>query len=292
MAEISASLVKELREMTGLGMMECKKALAEAQGDLKKAEELLRIKSGAKASRAAGRVAAEGIVGAYVAPDARLGALVEVNCETDFVAKNPDFIAFAGALARLVADAKPSDVEALAQLEVDGATVETLRQSLVQKIGENISIRRFHRIATDNRIALYLHGTRIGVLVEYEGPDEVGKDVAMHVAFAKPQYMRKADVPEEVIAREKEIVAARARESGKPAEIVAKMIDGGINKFLGEISLMGQPFVKDDKQSVEKMLAAKKARVLSYRFLVVGEGIERKSSDFAAEVMAQAQAAR
>jgi elongation factor Ts len=292
MAEISAGLVKELREMTGLGMMECKKALAEANGDLKKAEELLRIKSGAKASKAAGRIAAEGVVGAYLSPDAKLGALVEVNCETDFVAKNTDFLEFAKSLAELVAVRAPADVAALSGLALGETTVEDRRQKLVQKIGENISIRRFERIRTSARIALYLHGTRIGVLVDYEGPDEVGKDIAMHVAFAKPQFMAKSEVPAEIVGREREILAARARESGKPVEIVAKMVEGGVNKFLGEITLLGQPFVKDDKQTVEKLLAAKKSRVLGYRFFVVGEGIERKSSDFAAEVMAQAGMAR
>jgi len=292
MTEINASLVKELREMTGLGMMECKKALAEAGGDLRKAEELLRIKSGAKASKAAGRVAAEGVVGAYLSPNAKLGALVEINCETDFVAKNEDFLAFAGALAELVATSSPKDVSELSRLALHGSTVEDRRQKLVQKIGENIAIRRFERATTAAQLALYLHGAKIGVLVEYDGPQEVGKDLAMHIAFAKPQYMSKADVPADIAARERDILTARAKESGKPAEIVAKMVEGGVNKFLGEISLLGQPFVKDDKQTIEKMLASRKAKVLGYRFLVVGEGIERKSSDFAAEVMAQAGLSR
>ena len=292
MTEISASLVKELRQMTGLGMMECKKALAEAGGDLRKAEELLRIKSGAKASKAAGRVAAEGVVGAYLSPDAKLGALVEINCETDFVAKNEDFLAFAGALAELVATSAPEDVAELSHLALKGSTVEDRRQKLVQKIGENIAIRRFERATTAAQLALYLHGAKIGVLVEYDGPQEVGKDLAMHIAFAKPQYMSKADVPADVAARERDILTARAKESGKPADIVAKMVEGGVSKFLGEISLLGQPFVKDDKQTIEKMLASRKAKVLGYRFLVVGEGIERKSSDFAAEVMAQAGLSR
>jgi len=292
MAEISASLVKELREMTGLGMMECKKALAESGGDLKKAEELLRIKSGAKASKAAGRIAAEGVIGAYLSADARLGALVELNCETDFVAKNEDFLAFAHGLAELVAKSAPADAEALAGLSLPGGSVEARRQSLVQKIGENVSIRRFRRMQAAGKLALYLHGTKIGVMVDFEGAQEVGKDLAMQIAFARPRYMSKADVPEEVVTREREILAARAKESGKPAEIVAKMVEGGVNKFVGEITLLGQPFVKDDKQTVEKMLAAKKARILDYQFFVVGEGIEKKSSDFAAEVMAQAGAAR
>jgi len=288
MTEISASLVKELREMTGLGMMECKKALSEAGGDLRKAEELLRIKSGAKASKAAGRVAAEGVIGAYLSPDARLGALIEVNCETDFVAKNGDFLAFARALAELVAGAAPADVTALSALTLDGSTIEDRRQKLVQKIGENISIRRFERIQSEARLALYTHGTKIGVMVEYEGPDDVGKDLAMHIAFAKPRHLSKAEVPQEIISSERKIQEARARESGKPPEIAAKMVEGSLNKFLGEISLLGQPFIKDDKQTVEKMLAARKSKIRGYRFIVVGEGIEKKSSDFAAEVMTQA----
>jgi elongation factor Ts len=289
MAEISAGLVKELREQTGLGMMECKKALAEAGGDLKKAEELLRIKSGAKAGKAAGRIAAEGVIGAYLSSDAKLGALVELNCETDFVAKNEDFLAFSKAVAKHVAEAGPADPAALGAMSLDGTVVEQRRQALVQKIGENISIRRFARIQTAAKLALYLHGTRIGVLVELDGSEEVGKDIAMHIAFARPQYLSKADVPAEVVARERDIAAARAKVSGKPPEIVAKMVAGSVNKFLDEISLLGQPFVKDDKQSVEKMLAARKTKLLGYRFLVVGEGIEKVKTDFASEVAAIAR---
>jgi len=292
MAEITAGLVKELREMTGLGMMECKKALSETAGDLQKAEELLRIRSGAKANKAAGRIAAEGVIGTYVSPDSRLGALVEVNCETDFVAKNEDFLGFANGLADLVASANPPDLKALSTLDLGGTTVEDRRQSLVQKIGENISIRRFERLEAKSRLSVYLHGAKIGVIVDCEGPDEVGKDLAMHIAFGKPRYLSKADVPADVVAREREIVAARAKESGKPPEIAARMVEGGVNKFLGEITLLGQAFVKDDKQSVEKMLSSKKAKLHAYRFLVVGEGIEKKSDDFAAEVMAQAGLAR
>jgi elongation factor Ts len=288
MAEISAGLVKELRELTGLGMMECKKALAESGGDLRKAEELLRIKSGAKANKAAGRIAAEGVIGAWLAADGKVGALVELNSETDFVAKNDDFVAFAKHLAEMVATRDPANVEELGSIDTPNGKVEARRQALVQKIGENISIRRFKRLAAKGQLALYLHGAKIGVLVDYEGPEEAGKDVAMHIAFAKPQHMSKADVPADVVAREREIQLARAKESGKPPEIAAKMVEGSLNKFLGEITLLGQPFVKDDKQTVEKMLAAKKARVHAYAFFVVGEGIEKKSTDFAAEVMAQA----
>jgi elongation factor Ts len=283
MAEISASLVKELRDMTGLAMMECKKALTEAGGDIKKAEELLRIKSGAKASKAAGRIAAEGVVGTYVSPDGKTGALVELNSETDFVAKNDDFVAFAKSLAEIAATQNPKDLGALVSPKI-----EENRQALVQKIGENISIRRFRRMQANGKLALYLHGAKIGVLVDYEGPEEVGKDMGMHIAFAKPAHMTKADVPADIVAREREIQLARAKESGKPPEIAAKMVEGSLNKFLAENSLMGQPFVKDDKQTVEKMLAAKKAKIHGYAFFVVGEGIEKKSEDFAAEVMAQA----
>jgi elongation factor Ts len=277
MAEISAGLVKELREMTGLPMMECKKALAETGGDLKKAEELLRVRSGAKASKAAARIAAEGVIGSYIAADARVGALVELNSETDFVAKNDDFVAFAKSLAEIAAARAP------------GAKEEERRQALVQKLGENITIRRFSRMQAKGKLALYVHaGAKIGVLVDYEGPDEVGKDVAMHIAFAKPAYMSKAEIPQDVVGEERRIQEARARESGKPADIAAKMAEGATNKFLNEKTLFGQPFIKDDKHTVEKMLAAKKAKVHGFAFFVVGEGIEKKSSDFAAEVMAQA----
>jgi elongation factor Ts len=288
MEAISASLVKELREMTGLGMMECKKALTEAGGNLAQAEALLRIRSGAKASKAAGRIAAEGVIGAWLAPDGRSAAMVEVNCETDFVAKNEDFLAFAASLAAVVARDDPADAAALAQLSLDGEKVEARRQALVQKIGENLSIRRFRRMRTAAKLAQYLHGTKIGVTVEFDGTDEIGRDLAMHIAFARPLYLSKGEVPPEVVAREREILAARASESGKPPEIVARMVDGGLNKFLGEMSLLGQPFVKDDKQTVEKMLTARKGKVLGYAFFVVGEGIEKRSGDFAAEVMAAA----
>jgi elongation factor Ts len=277
MAEISAGLVKELRERTGLGMMECKKALTEAGGDLNKAEELLRIRSGAKASKAATRIAADGVIGAWLAADAKVGSLVELNSETDFVAKNDDFVAFAKSLAEVVATREP------------GAREEEKRQALVQKLGENITIRRYKRMQAKGKLTLYVHaGSKIGVLVDLEGADEVGKDVAMHIAFAKPRHLNTAEVPQETVSQERKIQEARAKESGKPAEIAAKMVEGALNKFLGEITLLGQPFIKDDKQTVEKMLAAKKAKVHAYAFFVVGEGIEKKSTDFAAEVMAQA----
>jgi elongation factor Ts len=291
MADVTAAMVKELREITGLGMMECKKALVETSGDLKAAEDLLRVKSGAKANKAAGRIAAEGVIGACFSDDGKLAAMVEINCETDFVAKNTDFLEFASTLAQLVAKHNPADVAALSALGLDEGTVEAKRQALVQKIGENISIRRFHRVQTGAKLAQYLHGVKIGVLVEFEGQDEVGKDLAMHIAFAKPQFMSRSEVAPEVIAREKDVLVARAKESGKPANIVEKMVEGGLNKFLGDITLLGQTFIKDDKLTVERMLAAKHAKLLSYKFFVVGEGIEKRSDDFAAEVAAQAKAA-
>jgi elongation factor Ts len=292
MAEITAGMVKELRELTGLGMMECKKALEEAGGDMKKAEELLRIKSGAKASKAAGRIAADGAIGAFLSGDGKLGALVEVNAETDFVAKNPDFAQFTEEVAKLVAEKSPADVPALSGLELGGETVETKRQKLVQKIGENITVRRFERIKSEGKLVRYVHpGAKVAVIVDLDGAEAVAKDVAMHIAFAKPKFMSKDQVPADVIAAERKILEARAAESGKPPEIAAKMVEGGINKFLGEISLLGQPFVKDDKQTVEKMVASQKAKLKAYRFLVVGEGIEKKQADFAAEVAAMAKSA-
>jgi elongation factor Ts len=289
MADITAAMVKELREITGLGMMECKKALEEAGGDIKKAEDILRIKSGAKASKAAQRVAAEGVIGAYLAPGGKLGAMVEVNCETDFVAKNADFLAFARGLAETVARENPADVAALSGLTVGGENIEAKRQALVQKIGENLAIRRFVRYESAGTLASYLHGVRIGVLVDLAAGDEaLGKDLAMHIAASRPVCVSKEQVPAELIAREREIYSAQAAESGKPANIVEKMVDGRIAKYLAEVTLLGQPFVKDPDQVVEKLLTAKKATVNRFTLFVVGEGIERKTTDFAAEVMAQA----
>lgn len=289
MADITAAMVKELREATGLGMMECKKALAEAGGDMKAAADLLRIKSGAKASKAAGRVAAEGVVSAWIAADGKVGALVEVNCETDFVSRNEDFLAFAKKLSRLVAEQDPADAATLATLEMDAATVEATREALVQKIGENIGLRRFVRFATTDTLAVYLHGTRIGVLVDYAGGDEqLGKDIAMHVAASKPLSVSKEEIPGDLLAKEREIYAAQAAESGKPANIVEKMVEGRIVKYLAEVTLLGQPFVKDPDLTVEKLLASKGARVNRFALFVVGEGIEKKAADFAQEVMAAA----
>jgi elongation factor Ts len=280
MTAITANQVKELRDKTGAGMMECKSALSEAGGDAAKAEDILRIKGGAKASKAASRVAAEGMVGAWLSPDTKAGALVELNCETDFVAKNEDFMAFAGELAALVGEANPGDVPALLARTAGGVTVEQKRQRLIQKIGENISVRRFERLAASGRLALYIHSNRkTGVLVDFEGPDDAGKDIAMHVAFHKPAFLARSEVAAEVVARERQILQARATESGKPPEIAAKMVEGGVNKFLAEITLLGQPFVKDDKQTVEKVLKARNAKVFGYRFLVVGAGIEKKPAD-------------
>lgn len=291
MAEISASLVKELREITGLGMMECKKALTEANGDLKAAEDLLRIKSGAKASKAAGRIAAEGVVAVYISSCGKKCGLVEVNCETDFVAKNEDFIAFAKKAAALVESANPASVEALMALSDEAGTLEDVRKALVMKLGENVSVRRFQRFETSGHLAHYLHGSRIGVVVDITGGDEaLGRDLAMHIAASKPICVSKEQVPADTLTREREIYTAQAAESGKPADIVARMVDGRIAKYLAEVTLMGQPFVKDPDQTVEKLLASKGAKVNGFTMFVVGEGIEKKTEDFAAEVAAAAKA--
>lgn len=285
MAEITAGMVKELREKTDAPMMECKKALAEAGGDLLKAEEILRVKLGNKAGKAASRVAADGIATTYITPDGKNGALIEVNCETDFVGKNDDFIAFANALAQLVVEKNPADVEALSALPLNGSTVEEVRRALIGKIGENITLRRFVRLQTNHKLASYRHGARIGVLVDYAADDEqVGKDVAMHIAASKPVCVSRNEVPSAKIEAERSIYTQQAAESGKPSDIVAKMVEGRINKFLAEITLLGQPFVKNPDETVEKMLKAKNASVLGFAIFVVGEGIEKKQDDFAAEV--------
>jgi elongation factor Ts len=298
MAEISASTVMALRQRTGLGMMECKKALSEAAGDLAKAEELLRIKSGARASKAAGRIAAEGIVGTCLSADGKTASMVEVNCETDFVSRNDDFIAFAKRLAQLVAEKNPADVSALNGLTVDGGTVESTREALVQKIGENISIRRFVRFTTAAKLFQYLHGGgRIAVTVEVDGgSDQTGKDIAMHIAASaapgaiRPVSVSRDQVPAELIEKERAIFSAQAADSGKPPEIVAKMVEGRVNKFLAEVTLVGQPFVKNPDETVEKYLKANGATVKRFQLYVVGEGIEKKKEDFAAEVAAMAKA--
>ena len=291
MADISASLVKELREMTGLGMMECKRALVETEGDLKKAEETLRIKSGSKASKVASRQAAEGTIGVFVTPDGTQGALVEFNCETDFSAKNVDFLDLASALAKNVALENPADVAALMHTMIGGETAESKRAALVQKVGENMTARRFARVGS-NSVASYIHGGgRIGVLLEYTGNADIARDVAMHlaasVASTRAVCVSRDEVPAELIENERKIFAAQAAESGKPADIVAKMVDGRINKYLAEVTLLGQPFVKDPEQTVEKVLKAANTSVKSFQMFVVGEGIEKKPPpDFAAEVAA------
>ncbi|SFP75146.1 translation elongation factor Ts (EF-Ts) [Nitrosomonas cryotolerans] len=289
MADITASMVKELRESTGLGMMECKKALIETNGDMKAAEDLLRIKSGAKASKAAGRIAAEGIVGAFVATDGRCGALVEVNCETDFVAKNEDIISFSKNLAELVATKNLMDIEALSNASLpNGETVETFRKALVMRLGENISIRRCSRHVTTGQLAVYLHGAKIGVLVDYTGGDAaLGKDLAMHIAASKPICVSKEQVSADVLEHERKIFAAQAAESGKPANIVEKMVEGRIVKYLAEVTLLGQPFVKDTEQTIEQLLIKKSSKVNDFTLFIVGEGIEKKAENFADEVRAQ-----
>jgi len=297
MADISASMVMDLRQRTGLGMMECKKALTETGGDLAKAEDLLRIKSGAKASKAAGRIAAEGVIGLWVSPDAKTGAMVEVNCETDFVARNDDFKAFASEVAQVVARDNPADVAALGDKKLaSGETIEAKRTAMVQKIGENMSIRRFVRTEAKGALASYVHGVKIGVLVDVSGDAAVGKDIAMHVAAGaapgaiRPVAVSRNEVPAEMIEKERAIYTAQAAESGKPAEIVAKMVEGRVNKYLSEVTLLGQPFVKNPDDTVEKHLKAKGATVNGFTLYVVGEGIEKKKDDFAAEVAAMTKA--
>ncbi|MBT9614024.1 MAG: elongation factor Ts [Burkholderiales bacterium] len=291
MAEITASMVKDLRERTGLGMMECKKALAEADGDMKKAEDLMRIKSGAKANKAASRIAAEGVIGSFISTDGKLGALVELNCETDFVAKNDEFAALAKETAKLIAEHNPSDLDALSNLKLASSqTVEEARKALVMKLGENMTLRRMARFDTSGRLSVYLHGNKIGVMVDLQGGDEsLGKDLAMHIAASKPVAISRDQVAVELIERERDIAKARALESGKPANLLDKIVEGSINKFLSEITLHGQPFVKDDKLTVEKLLASKNAQVNTFQMFIVGEGIEKKVVDFAAEVAAAGQ---
>ena len=292
MAAITASMVAELRAKTDAPMMECKKALTEADGDMAKAEELLRVKLGTKAGKAASRVTAEGVIAAHVAGDK--GAMVEVNCETDFVTKNDMFLNLAAAAAKLVAEQNPADVAALGALAYSqdgfGPTLEDVRVGLIGKIGENMSFRRFVRKA--GKVASYVHGTRIGVLVEYTGDEAAAKDVAMHVAAMKPVALASSEVPAELIEKERSVATAKAAESGKPADIAAKMIEGSVQKYLKEVSLFNQAFVKNDKQSVEQMLKEKGTTVTGFTLYVVGEGIEKKQDDFAAEVAAQVAAAQ
>jgi elongation factor Ts len=296
MAAITASMVAELRAKTDAPMMECKKALTEADGDMGRAEEILRVKLGNKAGKAAARITAEGVIAAAV--DGTTGVLIEINCETDFVSKNESFLAFANACAKLVAGKNPADVAALSALPLDqdgfGPTVEDVRKGLIGKIGENMSIRRFQRYAGGGKLAHYLHGTRIGVIVEHDGDAVAAKDVAMHVAAMKPKALSGAQVPAALVEQERRIATEKAAESGKPADIVAKMVEGSVQKFLKEVSLLDQVFVKaaDGKQTVGQMLKAANTPVKGFTLYVVGEGIEKKTDDFAAEVAAQVAAAK
>jgi len=304
MPAITASLVAELRAKTDAPMMECKRALTEAEGDLEKAEELLRVKLGSKAGKAASRVTAEGVVAASVT--GTTGALIEVNCETDFVSKNDSFMAFVKAAADMVVKLNPADVAALSALAYSqdgfGPTLEDVRKGLIGKIGENMAIRRFKRYEGGGKLASYLHGTRIGVLVQFDGDEVAAKDVAMHVAAMKPVALSSADVPQTLIDKERAVAAGKAAEDAKTAEaagkapqsaeIVTKRVEGSVQKYLKEVSLFNQAFVKNDKQTVEQMLKAAKTTVKSFTLYVVGEGIEKKVDDFAAEVAAQVAAAK
>ena len=301
MAAITAAMVGELRAKTDAPMMECKKALTEADGNMARAEEILRVKLGGKASKASSRVTAEGVVAAYISGN--VGALIEINSETDFVAKNEDFLAMANLAARLVAEHNPADVAALAALPADGKTFDEIRTALIGKIGENMTVRRFQRFETTAKLASYLHGTRIGVMVEYDGADEqVGKDIAMHIAAMKPVALSSEQVPAEMIEKERSVAQLKAQEdadaavaAGKQpqsADIVAKRIEGSVQKYLKEVSLLNQAFVKNDKQSVEQMLKAANTTVKAFTMYVVGEGIEKKVDDFAAEVAAQIAATK
>lgn len=293
MSNITAKMVAELREMTGLGMMECKRALVEVEGDLKKAEELLRIKSGNKASKMAGRTAAEGVVVIAIADDKKSGAIVEVNCETDFVAKDVGFVAFTNAIAAAVVANPSATIETIADVKLaSGETVEDARKAIIAKLGENMSVRRFVRYTTNGELASYLHGSKIGVLIDLNGGNEtLGRDIAMHIAAAKPKALDAAGVDPELIDAERRVAAERAKEAGKPAEMVEKIVEGTINKFLKEVTLVSQVFIKadDGKQTVEQLLKANSATINGFTLYVVGEGIEKKVVDYAAEVAAAAQ---
>ncbi|MEF8749431.1 MAG: translation elongation factor Ts [Candidatus Accumulibacter propinquus] len=295
MAEITASMVKELRERTDAPMMECKRALTESGGDLLKAEEILRVKLGSKASKAASRITAEGVVAIHRSSDDKLGAIVEINCETDFVGKNQEFLSLARDCAVLVAGHDPVDVATLSALPMGDGSVESTRTALVGKIGENMSIRRFARIEAKGRLASYVHGgAKIGVLVDYiGGDDQLGKDLAMHIAAAKPRALDPTGVAVELIESERRIAIEKAREGGKPEAMIDKIAEGSVQKFLNEVTLLGQVFVKDEshKQTIAQLLKAKEASVVSFTLFVVGEGIAKRANDFAAEVAAQAAAA-
>lgn len=290
MAEITASMVKDLRERTDAPMMDCKKALSEAEGDMARAEEILRVRFGNKASKAAGRVAAEGTVGISISADGKTGAMIEVNSETDFCAKNDDFLAFVRDLAVAVANSKPADIAAVAGMKLGNGSVEDARTQLVGKIGENITPRRFLAIEAKGKLASYVHGGKIGVLVDIVGGDEaLGKDIAMHIAAAKPKSLDASGVAPELIEAERRVAIEKAKEAGKPEAMLEKIADGTVQKFLKEVTLLSQPFVKDDKQTIEQLLKSKGASVDSFTMYVVGEGIEKVVTDFAAEVAAAAK---
>jgi len=289
MAEITASMVKDLREKTDAPMMDCKKALTEAGGDMQKAEEILRVRFGNKAAKSAGRVAAEGVVTIAIAADGKSAAMVEMNCETDFVAKNDDFLALANALAEMVLADAPADVAALSAMLYRGTTVEAFRTELVGKIGENMSVRRFVRLDAAGKFSSYIHGNKIGVLVDVSGDEAIAKDIAMHIAASKPKSLDASGVPAELIETERRVAVEKAKEAGKPEAMLEKIAEGTVQKFLKEVTLLSQPFVKDDKQTVEQVLKAKGAQCHGFTMYVVGEGIEKKVTDFAAEVAAAAQ---
>lgn len=294
MAVITAAMVKELRVKTDAPMMECKKALTEADGNMEQAEEILRVKLGNKATKAASRITADGVVAIYIDEPGKIGAIVELNSETDFVAKNADFIAFANDIAKLVAENKPADVAALSALPLNGSTVDEVRKGLIGKIGENISIRRFQIIEGKGKLSTYIHGgAKIGVIVDVVGGnDEVAHDVAMHIAASKPKALDKDGVDQNLIETERRVAIEKARENGKPEHLIEKIAEGSVNKFLKEVTLLSQPFVKDDSKSVGELLKSNGATVSVFALFVVGEGLEKRNDDFAAEVAAQAAAAR
>lgn len=294
MAVITAAMVKELRVKTDAPMMECKKALTEADGNMEQAEEILRVKLGNKATKAASHITADGVVAIYIDEPGKIGAIVELNSETDFVAKNADFIAFANDIAKLVAENKPADVAALSALPLNGSTVDEVRKGLIGKIGENISIRRFQIIEGKGKLSTYIHGgAKIGVIVDVVGGnDEVAHDVAMHIAASKPKALDKDGVDQNLIETERRVAIEKARENGKPEHLIEKIAEGSVNKFLKEVTLLSQPFVKDDSKSVGELLKSNGATVSAFALFVVGEGLEKRNDDFAAEVAAQAAAAR
>ena len=290
MAEITASMVKELRERTDAPMMDCKKALSEADGDMARAEEILRVRFGNKASKAAGRVAAEGTVGVSISVDGKTGAMIEVNSETDFCAKNDDFLAYVRELASVVEKSNPANIEAVAALSMNGSTAEDVRTQLVGKIGENITPRRFVRLAAQGKLASYVHGSKIGVIVDVVGGDDtLGKDIAMHIAAAKPKSLDASGVDAALIEAERRVAIEKAKEAGKPDAMLEKIADGTVQKFLKEVTLLSQNFVKDDKVTIEQLLKSRGASVASFTIYTVGEGIEKVVTDFAAEVAAAAK---